>query len=201
MIGRVCWIAVVAAALASPAQAGETIIADVLIDYAPAPNSRLAQPYGGLRAQFRRTGQPWRLEDLSYALDGNRESFVSLPKGASVTVGFSAGVIFDGPGADIFVAEVGNAAERADVFVSSDGGQTFTLLGRAEGNRVTRMDLAEIGYTREVNAVKVVGLDSRGGSPGFDLAFIQGLEGSVTLGGTSRNAEPEVPGGLASPLR
>ncbi|MEM0988440.1 MAG: hypothetical protein AAGK00_06125 [Pseudomonadota bacterium] len=170
------------------AHAGETIVADVVIEYSPAEGSHLRQPYGGTVQQFSRTGQPWRLEDLSFAIDGNRNSFVSLPRGAVLILGFSDGVIFDGPGDDIFVAESGAASELADVYVSSDGGITFTLLGRAYGDRVTRMDLGTIGFTGEVNAVKVVGLDSRGDSPGFDLSYVQGLEGSVqTLGGANRS--------------
>jgi len=32
-----------------------------------------------------------------------------------------------------------------------------------------------------VNAVKIVGLDNFGASPGFDVAFVQGLEGSVVV--------------------
>ena len=36
-----------------------------------------------------------------------------------------------------------------------------------------------IGYTGRVNAVKIVGLDNGGASRGFDVAFVQGLDGSV----------------------
>ena len=32
-----------------------------------------------------------------------------------------------------------------------------------------------------MNAVKIVGLDNFGASPGFDLAFVRGLEGSVSI--------------------
>lgn len=43
------------------------------------------------------------------------------------------------------------------------------------------VELASIGYTGNVNAVGIVGLDDFGGSPGFDLAFVQGLEGSSVI--------------------
>ena len=93
----------------------------------------------------------------------------------------STGFVFDGLGLDIFVSEVGGNDETAEVYVSSDFGATFTLLGIATTDTVSGFDLADIGFTDLVNAVKIVGLDNFGGSPGFDLAFVQGLEGSVII--------------------
>ncbi len=118
---------------------------------------------------------------LTYATDGNPSTFVSLPTGSFITLGFSGGFVFDGPGLDIFVSEVGGANETASIFVSSDFGATFTLLGTATTSTVSGFDLASISYVGQVNAVKIVGLDNFGGSPGFDLAFVQGLEGSVVV--------------------
>lgn len=46
---------------------------------------------------------------------------------------------------------------------------------------MTAFDLGSIGYMGIVNAVKIVGLDNFGGSPGFDLAYVQGLEGGVVI--------------------
>ena len=153
-----------------------TIVADTVIDYFnsganpafPAPSS-----YGGTFP-----GSFPVLVPLTHATDGNATTFVSLPIGSYLTLGFSSGFVFDGPGLDIFVSEVGGATETANVFVSSDSGLTFTLLGVATTATVSGFDLASIGYTSNVNAVKIVGLDNFGGSPGFDLAFVQGLEGS-----------------------
>ena len=86
--------------------------------------------------------------------------------------------MIDGPGNDIFVKEVGFAQELADIFVSSDGVE-FVFLGRANGGGTTELDLATIGFDEPVTAIRVVGLDSGGGSPGFDLLGIQVLPGSI----------------------
>ena len=118
---------------------------------------------------------------MSYATDGDATTFVSLPTGSYITLGFSGGFVFDGVGLDLFVSEIGGSDELADVYVSSDFGATFTFLGKATTATVSGFDLASVGYTGFVNAVKIVGLDNGGGSPGFDVAFVQGLDGSVVI--------------------
>jgi hypothetical protein len=118
---------------------------------------------------------------LSNTTDGDSATFISLPTESFITLGFTGGFVFDGAGLDLFVSEVGGADETADVFISSDFGASFTFLGIATTATVSGFDLGTIGFTDNVNAVKVVGLDNFGGSPGFDLAFVQGLEGSVVI--------------------
>lgn len=167
----------IAALLLAPtaAAAEDTIFADRVIQYYDSGRGPLQGPYGGTispRAYPR--GVP-----LSYATDRSDNTFVSLPTGSSLTLGFTSGVVFDGPGNDIFVSEVGAAAEVAEIYVSSDFGQSFTLLGRAFGDQLTELDLRDIGFRGQVNAVRIVGLDSKGDSPGFDVQFVQGLKGSV----------------------
>ena len=151
-----------------------TIFADTVIDYHDSGVGPLPGPYGGI---FPGGTFPVSVP-LSYATDSDPTTFVSLPTGSYLTLGFSTGFVFDGPGLDLFVSEVGGNDETANVFVSSDSGLTFTLLGVATTATVSGFDLASIGFTSHVNAVKVVGLDNFGASPGFDLAFVQGLEGS-----------------------
>ena len=85
----------------------------------------------------------------------------------------------DGAGNDIFISEVGAQMELADIFISSDFGASFVYLGQADGGTVTELDLGDIGFTGLVNAIRIVGLDNLGGSPGFDVSFVEGLEGSV----------------------
>jgi hypothetical protein len=153
-----------------------TILADTVIEFYDSGNGPMAGPYGGLFSGAYPVSVP-----LSYATDGNPDSFVSLPKDSFLTLGFSSGFVFDGPGLDIFVSEVGGASEHANIYISSDFGATFTFLGIATTATVSGFDLASIGYAGHVNAVKVVGLDSLGGSPGFDLAYVEGLEGSVHI--------------------
>ena len=167
----------VLAITAIPAQVkAATIIADTVIEYFNSganPAFPAPQSYGGTFP-----GAFPVLVPLTHATDGISSTFVSLPTGSFITLGFSTGFVFDGPGLDVFISEVGGNDETANVFVSSDFGLTFTLLGIATTATVSGFDLASIGYTSNVNAVKIVGLDNLGGSPGFDLAFVQGLEGS-----------------------
>jgi len=152
------------------------IIADTVIDYFDSGAGPMAGPYGGTFPGAFPVPVP-----LSHATDGNATTFVSLPQNSFITLGFSGGFVFDGPGLDLFVSEVGNNDETANIFVSSDFGVTFTLLGVATTDTVSGFDLGAIGFTENVNAVKIVGLDNFGASPGFDVAFVQGLEGSVVV--------------------
>lgn len=159
--------------LAEPAES-VVIFADTVIDFVDSGAGPLPGPYGGTFP-----GAFPVPVDLSFATDGDSTTFVSLPLGSSITLGFSGGFVFDGPGNDIFVSEVGGNDELADIFISSDFGASFTFLGQATTATVSGFDLSSIGFTDTVNAVRVVGLDLLGGSPGFDLSFVQGLEGSV----------------------
>lgn len=163
------------AGAALPAQAA-TVVANTVIDFFDSGAGPIAGPYGS-------SGGSSPVPVLtSVATDGNVNTFVSLPTGSFITLGFAGAQIFNGAGNDIFISELGNGAEDANVFVSSDFGSTFTFLGTAFGNSTTGLDLNDIpGFTGFINAVRVVGLDNGGSSPGFDLAFVQGLEGSVNL--------------------
>jgi hypothetical protein len=166
---------VLVASLSAAATSAATILADTVIDYFDSGAGPLAGPYGGT---FVPANYPVPVP-LSYATDGDANTFVSLPTGSYLVLGFTGGFVFDGPGNDLFISEPGDGQEDADVFVSSDFGTSFTFLGKAFGNQLTELDLADIAYAGQVNAVKIVGLDNGGGSPGFDVAFVQGLEGSV----------------------
>lgn len=109
---------------------------------------------------------------------GHNRYFMSLPKGSYVVVGFTDNVITDFPGRDdIFIAEVGCSGEHAEVSVSSDG-IIYTKLGIVDDCDISSLDLASINYTEAVKYIKIEGLDSRGGSPGFDLVSVMGLPGS-----------------------
>jgi hypothetical protein len=159
-----------------PQAKGAIIIADTVIDYFDSGAGPMPGPYGGTFPGAFPVPVP-----LSHATDGDATTFVSLPQNSFLTLGFSGGFVFDGPGLDLFVSEVGDNDELADIFISSDFGVTFTFLGQATTATVSGFDLGAIGYTDNVNAVKIVGLDNFGGSPGFDVAFVQGLEGSVVV--------------------
>jgi len=104
--------------------------------------------------------------------------FLSLPTGSFVTVGFTDETVIDGVGDDFFITEVSGQGEEADVFVSSNS-VDFTFIGRANDGISTAFDLASIGFLDPVQAIKIVGLDSLGGSPGFDVVNIKVLPGSI----------------------
>ena len=160
----------------APEARSAIIIADTVIDFFDSGAGPQPGPYGGTFPGAFPVPVP-----LSHATDGIASTFVSLPQNSFITLGFSGGFVFDGPGLDLFVSEVGNNDETANVFVSSNFGVTFTLLGVATTDTVSGFDLADIGFAENVNAVKIVGLDNFGASPGFDVAFVQGLEGSVVV--------------------
>ncbi len=162
-----------------PQATAATIVADTVLDYFDSGAGPMAGPYGGTFPGVFPVPVP-----LSYATDGNESTFVSLPTGSFLTLGFGGGYVFDGPGLDLFVSEVGGASETANVYISSNFGSTFTFLGVATTATVSGFDFASIPnlpVDAKINAVKVVGLDAFGGSPGFDLAFVKGLEGSSVV--------------------
>lgn len=159
---------------AAPQSFATTIFADTVLDFFDSGAGPMAGPYGGTYPGSYPVPVP-----LTYATDGDPTTFVSLPSGSYITLGFSTGFVFDGAGLDLFVSEVGGADEHATVYVSSDFGSTFTFLGFATTATVSGFDLGSIGYTGFVNAVKIEGVDTLGASPGFDLAYVEGLEGSV----------------------
>lgn len=107
--------------------------------------------------------------------------YVSIPQDSFLTLGFVDEVIFDGPGDDIFILEVGDASELADIYVSSQlstNAADYTFLGQANGNTITSFNLSDINFTSQVRAIKVVSLQNGGapGAPGFDLASIEALQ-------------------------
>ena len=165
-----------AIALTSSWAKAAPIYADQVIDFFNSGAGPIdVGPYGGTEVP---ANYPVTVP-FSYATDQDPNTFVSLPTGSYLTLGFTSGFVFDGPGNDIFISEPGASAELADVFVSSDFGATFTYLGIANGGVLTALDLATISYMGQVNAIKIVGLDNLGSLPGFDLAFVQDLEGSA----------------------
>ena len=164
------------AALAAPSAHATIGYADVVLFYFDSGAGPFAGPYGGTISSF---PVPVSTSVVLGSDIAGSEDFLSLPTGSYVTVGFTDEVVIDGVGNDIFIQEIGLADEKADVFVSSDGGASFTFLGVASSATTTAFDLASIGYTSAVNAIKIVGKDALGGSPGFDLANVQVLPGSI----------------------
>jgi RHS repeat-associated protein len=147
--------------------------ADVILDYYNSGTGTFTQPYG-----VDNNGNFPVLVNLNVILGNDTLGALSLPTGSFVTVGFTDEFIVDKPGNDIFIPEVGAAGERAEVYVSSNL-KDFVLLGVGNGGTTSLFDLASIGFSQPVRAIKIVGLDNGGASPGFDVINVQGLPGSV----------------------
>ncbi|MEQ9374548.1 MAG: PKD domain-containing protein [Imperialibacter sp.] len=116
-------------------------------------------------------------------VNGNTDTFVSLPLGSYVTVEFTDNVIINAPGQDdIFIRECEGVNEYANVYVSANG-VDFSFIGTAIGtnssNVTTTFDLETINFQEPVVAIKVVGLDLGGASPGFDLLSVSGIAGAI----------------------
>jgi RHS repeat-associated protein len=147
--------------------------ADVILDYFNSGAGTFDEPYG-----VDNNGNGPVLVNLNVILGNDNLGALSLPTGSFVTVGFIDEFIVDKPGNDIFIPEVGAAGERAEVYVSSNL-KDFVLLGVGNGGTTSLFDLASIGFSQPVRAIKIVGLDNGGTSPGFDVINVQGLPGSI----------------------
>lgn len=170
-----------AASLAMAAPAHAVVgYADVVLDYFDSGAGGIAGPYGGTFDGVSGVFPVPVSTSVVLGPDGPIADFLSLPTGSYITVGFTDEFIFDGVGNDLFIGEAGVAGETANVFVSSNN-VDFVFLGLANDAVVTAFDLGSIGFLGKVTAVKIVGLDSLGGSPGFDVSFVQGLPGSIAV--------------------
>ena len=105
------------------------------------------------------------------------ESAVTLPKDSWVELLFR-GILYDGPGPDIYISEMDPVGEQALVFLT-DGGDQEYLLAFADIpdedihlRTILDFDLAGLVIPFEPRAVRVVGLNLRGVSPGFDLSNV-----------------------------
>ena len=157
----------------SVSQKNNTQYADVIIDtYYSHANSKFQDFYGGSLVNFPVSIKP------EIILGANTNYFLSLPTGSYVIVGFRDNEIIDYPNQDdIIIVENGCNHEQAEIFVSSDG-KKFTRLGIVNDCDKNSLDLQTINYTRPVKYIKIVGLDNKGGSPGFDVVSISGLPNS-----------------------
>ena len=157
----------------SVSQENNSQYADVIIEaYYSHANSKFQDFYGGSLDNFPISIRP------EIILGANTNYFLSLPKGSYVIVGFKDNEIIDYPNQDdIIIIENGCNNEQAEIFVSSDG-KKFTRLGIVNDCDKNSLDLQTINYTKPVKYIKIVGLDNKGASPGFDVVSIRGLPNS-----------------------
>ena len=171
-------------------------LADEVIEFYDSGTGPIPGPYGssGGLHKLRVGGRTYTIEKVDPKVvlgpippspvvgRNNKVDWLSLPAKSYVTVGFTDEVIVDGPGDDVFIRSFDrqdSANENADIYVSSNG-TDFTFLGRVNERGLVKLDLASIGYTAPVKAVRVVGVDEKGTAPGFDLIAVLGLPGSVS---------------------
>jgi hypothetical protein len=130
--------------------------------------------YGGYRGPIRVVPERWLVgPPLS------EKSGVTLPPDHWVELQFR-GPIVDGPGDDIVLIELGPVLEEAHVFVT-DGADEEYLLGMARAGNIgggvdptqIGFDIAGIALPFAPRAVRIVGLDHGGESPGFDVANVR----------------------------
>ncbi len=167
---------------ANIAHANTIGFADVVVEYFDSGNGSLSCPEGQ-GGVFPPPASSATCVPLSVVLGddpGSTSDYLSLSTGSFITVGFTDDVILDGVGNDIFISEVGDAEENAEIYISSvlsTNTADFTFLGIANGNTVTSFDLATIGFTGQVRAVKIVSLENGGfpSAPGFDLANVEAI--------------------------
>ncbi len=103
-------------------------------------------------------------------------SGVTIPMDHWVELKFS-GEIVDGWSNDIILTELDAVGEQALVFITDGSGQEY-LLGLAavpsSGHGPTRVgfDISGISLPFEPRSLRIVGIDFKGGSPGFDLSSV-----------------------------
>lgn len=129
--------------------------------------------YGGKGLDY-----PVRMDPDKILGENKDRWFVSLPKQSYIILQYTDNEIIDAPNQnDIKVVEHGCCDEWAEIYVSHDG-IDFTFLGMVDDCGQDELDLADINYTLPVRFVKVVGIDVKCASPGYDLVTIYGLPGA-----------------------
>ena len=164
----------------SPNGSPSPLYADTLFEYYDSGEGPMDGPYGGIMPDT------YPISISAEAVLGpdqeDQEDFLSLPTGSYVVVGFSQGSVLDGPGDDLLIQELGPGGETAEVLVNDENfSGPFFSIGIANDQTTTSFDLGAAGYDKPVKWVKIVGLDSLGASPGFDVVNVQGMVGSVNL--------------------
>ena len=121
-------------------------------------------------------------------------SGVTIPTDHWVELKFK-GEIVDGQGDDIYLAELDQMGEEAIIFLTDGASQEY-LLGLASvpntskhGPTTISFDIADISLPFVPRAVRLLGMDFGGGSPGFDLAYVRART-SANCRNTACNPSP-----------
>jgi hypothetical protein len=104
-------------------------------------------------------------------------SGVTLPTDCWVELKFR-GIIVDGTGDDIFMTELGQCGEQALVFLINGAGQDYPVgivTALDDGSQAPTdisLDISNIPPGLNPCALRLVALDLKGGSPGFDVGYV-----------------------------
>ena len=148
-----------------------TMYANRVLDFFDSGAGPIPGPYGGSSPSPNNFPVPVSTDVVLGPEPPGVQTFLSLPTGSSVTVGFER-PFTDGPGNDITVPEAEPVGERADVYVRSEN-SGFVLLGEVVSGVSESLDLASIGFREPVVAVRIVGRDLGGTSPGYDVVGVE----------------------------
>jgi Ca2+-binding RTX toxin-like protein len=150
--------------------------ADLVMGFIDSGAGPVRGPYGGDHSDV--SAKPVSLGVVLGEDPTEDVNYLSLAKNSSVTVAFADEVVKDGFGTDLVVRELVDNDEVAKVYVSSDF-VNFAFLGTAQAGRSNKFDLAAVGFTGNVRAVRIIGQDTSGASPGFDLVSVQAMTSSM----------------------
>jgi len=142
---------------------------DIVLEYYSSNKGIHLKPYGG-------TINPHKSNvpvTFDYVLGSDKTTYISLPKDSYIVIGFTDETIINTDGPDIFVHEIGNGGEKANIYVSHNL-VDYTFLGQALTNKKNNFDLSDIDYNQPVHAIKIETTDSGHGAwNGFDLTSVQ----------------------------
>ncbi|MDD7408599.1 MAG: S-layer homology domain-containing protein [Anaerovoracaceae bacterium] len=127
-------------------------------------------------------GLPYDDEDISY----------TLGVGGNITLGFDIG-IYDGPGLDVYVFEVGGAVEATEVEVSNDL-RTWYDIGTAKG-KTAGLDLkGKVPENARFRYIRLTDLKSSpsGRWPGADIQGVSGLNITTASDWSLKEIDPEI---------
>lgn len=99
-------------------------------------------------------------------------SFVSLPIDSYVKLGFSRPLVNVPGGIDLVIVTTGNIYEEADVYIYGEDGREHFVGRVIEYRDVLHVDFGDIDFP--VVAVRIIGQDEGGASPGFDVVEVFG---------------------------
>ncbi|WP_084647781.1 OmpA family protein [Gelidibacter mesophilus] len=115
--------------------------------------------------------------------EGNpNKYFATLGYGGELVVRFTDNVLYDIPGPDLFILEIGALTEPVDAYISKDG-KDWISVGRTDGG-FSALDIADYVEKSDVfRYVKVVDIKAKKGGkwPGADIDAIGAIGSSINF--------------------